>query len=169
MSDRQSRREPTLGDTAPPLYESLPHRRRVAEADEGTPWTLINVVTLSVMLAIAAIAGWHYHAHLEVEKATQAYADEFLANWMPEVTAKVEINPLSNFVSIYVEMPPRSDKEQVVNMLVDAIVEGVRINLEPKLDRDLELAARKFFDLYAMVLPYRVSIVVDAAADPNLG
>ena len=106
---------------------------------------------------------------MEIENATQAYVDEYLANWMPKATAKVEINPLSNFASIYVVMPPRSDKERVVSMVVDAIVDEVRTNMEPKLDRDLELAARRFLDLYAMALPYRVSIVVEGASDPNRG
>ena len=41
--------------------------------------------------------------------------------------------------------------------------------MEPRLDRDLELAARRFLDLYAMALPYRVSIVVGAASDPDRG
>ena len=165
MSDSELRREPTVGDIERPMYESLPHRR--IDTDEGTPWTLTDKITLSVILMIATIAGWHYYAHLEIEKATQAYADEYLANWMPKATAKVEINPLSNFASIYVVMPPRSDKEQLVNMVVDAIVEEVRTNMEPNLDRDLELNARRFLDLYAMALPYRVSIVVEAASDSN--
>jgi len=167
MSDNQFRREPIVGDIGRPMYESLPHRR--IDADDDTPWTLTGKITLSVILAIAAIAGWHYYAHLVVESATQAYVDEYLANWMPKATAKVEINPLSNFASIHVVMPPRSDKERVVNMVVDAIVDEVRTNMEPRLDRDLELAARRFLDLYAMALPYRVSIVVEAASDPNRG
>ena len=149
------------------MYVSLPYRR--SDAGEGTPWTLSEKVSLSLMLAIMAIAGWHYYAHLQVEKAMQAYADEYVANWMPQATAKVEINPLSNFASIYVVTPPRRHEERFVDMFVDAIVEEVRTNMEPKLDRDLELTARKFFDLYAMALPYHVSIVVDAAADPNRG
>ena len=105
---------------------------------------------------------------MEIEKATQAYVDEYLAKWESKATAKVDVNPLSNFASIYVVLPPRSDNEQIANMIVDAIIEQVRTIMEPKIDRELELTARKYLDLYAMVLPYRVSIVVEEAEeDPN--
>ena len=53
-----------VGDIGRPMYESLPHRR--IDPDDDTPWTLTGKITLSVVLAIAAIAGWHYYAHLVV-------------------------------------------------------------------------------------------------------
>jgi len=49
------------------------------------------------------------------------------------------------------------------------LVEQEDLRLQAERDRDLELAARRFLDLYAMALPYRVSIVVGAASDPNRG
>ena len=54
MSDNQFRREPTVGDIERPMYESLPHRR--IDTDDDTPWTLTGKITLSVILAVAAIA-----------------------------------------------------------------------------------------------------------------
>ena len=53
MSDRQLRREPTVGDTERPMYESLPHRR--FDTDDDTPWTLTNKITLSVIVMMASI------------------------------------------------------------------------------------------------------------------
>lgn len=167
MSEERSRREPTVGDIERPMYESLPHRR--SHSDQGTQWTLGAIITLWVMIAIGAIAGWHNYARLQIEKAVQTYADEYLAKTISRATATVEINPLSNFALIHVMTPPHSYEERFVGKVVDAVVEEVRTEIEPRLDRDLELAARKFFDLYAMALPYRVSIVVEAAADPNRG
>jgi hypothetical protein len=78
MSDERSRTEPTLSDRERPMYESLPYGR--SDTGEGTPWTLSAKISLSVMLAVAAIAGWHYYAHLQIEKAMQANADEAIAN-----------------------------------------------------------------------------------------
>jgi hypothetical protein len=60
--------------------------------------------------------------------------------------------------------PPLKRKERDV---LDAIFFVVRTYVEPKLDRDLELSARQYFDVYAMALPYRGSIVVDEAARPK--
>lgn len=165
MSDIQDRREPTFSVPEQPMYELLPHRR--TGTGEGTAWTLIEKVTLLVAIAGTAIFGWHVYAHLKIQEATQAYADELLEGWTSTATATVEINPLSNFASIYVVLPPRSESERVENMFVDAIVQVVRTKLEPKLERDMELAARRYFDLYAMALPYRVSIDVEEAANPN--
>jgi hypothetical protein len=170
MSDERSRREPTVSDTERPMYESLPNPRSYYYTGEGesTLWTPREILSISLMLVIAAIAGWHYYAHLQIEKAMQANADEHIANLNPKATAKVEINPLSNFVSINIVIPLRGYKKERFEdtMILDAIVENVRAEGEPILDRDLELTARQFFDLYAMALPYRASIEVEVAPDP---
>lgn len=130
----------------------------------------IAKVALAAAAILGAIAGWHYYNCTKLEQVLSAASAEYLHDVWPEASAHVEISPISNLASIVVERDPVTERN-LVTLIEDAFIEGVRSELEPHLERELELAARARMDLYAMALPYRVSITIDdrTQADENRG
>lgn len=145
------------------MLDSLPYGR--GSVPEDDPMSTGGKVTLAALCVLGLVAGWHYYNHTHLEDALRATANEYLREHWPAASAHVEINPLSNFATIRVERKPVKDAD-LFTILAEALVGNVRAELEPQLDRQLELAARRAMDVYAMALPYRVSIVVE---EPNAG
>jgi hypothetical protein len=109
---------------------------------------------------LVALGGWHYFCHLMLEAGLEEHANEYLHRALPGATATVRIQPVTNLVLIQVERPVRRNDE-FADTMGDLVVEFVRRNLEPQIERQLATAARSDVDLYGMVIPYHVSIEVE--------
>lgn len=162
MSDERLRKDPTIGDEQSPaaMLESMSNPRSYARGEDSM--STGAKIALAALCVVGLIAGWHYYNYTKLETALLAAADEYLNEHWPAASAQVDINPLTNLTSIRVERKPIRNPN-LITVLEEALVESVRTELEPQLDRQLELAARAKMDLYAMALPYRVSIVVEEA------
>lgn len=76
-------------------------------------------------------------------------------------SANVDLNRFTNYVAV--QVPPDSD-----NVSQTLSLAFTRLAGEPLAERDLNNAARRYFDVYAMLLPYRVVVTEqtkDSAGD----
>lgn len=120
----------------------------------------LPVLTLAVALSIIVVGGWHYIRHMQLEAEIEVSANENLRGILEDATANVSIQPLTNLVSIQVQIP-LSGGNQVLQVLEEILADRVARELEPQIDRKLATAARADIDLYAMLVPYHVSIDID--------
>ncbi len=108
---------------------------------------------------LVAIAGWHYFCHLQLEAELEKRANELLGSVAMGINATVQIQPISNLITMQFELPMGA-KEAPDQLIVDAIAEYVSMELAPVIERHLVTAARSSIDFYAMAVPYHVAIDV---------
>jgi len=114
---------------------------------------------LAVLAILMAIAGWHYLCHVRLEAELEKRATESLRANFAGSDVTVKIQPITNLVLIQAELPVHG-KNDFANAVGDILVEYVRRELEPVIERQLVTAARSDIDFYAMVIPYHVAIDV---------
>jgi hypothetical protein len=108
---------------------------------------------------LVAIGGWHYFCHVRLETGLEKRANESLQATFEGSHAIVKIQPITNLVEIQVELPVHG-RNELSNAIGDLLVEYIRLELEPVIERQLITAARSSIDLYAMAVPYHVTIDV---------
>lgn len=117
-------------------------------------------IVLSVILgAVALVGGWHYLCQLEVKDTLSELSNEFLREHMQDASALVEIGPVNNVIDIHVELNSKPAKG-LGALIESSMIEVFREELEPKLERALHTRTRRDMDVYAMLMPYKVSITV---------
>lgn len=169
MNDHQQRIEPSVGATEEPMMNSLANGHRYAAGADPNPGvTLAKIIGLAALALFVLVAGWHYYHHLALESALSDNANQYLSEHLSGATAAVNVSPVSNLVSIRVERSDRASNP-LVGFIEDSLIESVRQELEPKLDRQLSVNARAAMDFYAILLPYQVTIDVDQATGSAKG
>ena len=108
---------------------------------------------------LIAIAGWHHFCHVRLKVALEKRANDSLRANFEGSNATVRIQPITNLVQIQIELPVHG-RNDLANAMGDLIVEYVSMELEPVIERQLVTAARSDIDLYAMAVPYHVSVDV---------
>lgn len=116
---------------------------------------------------LATVGGWHYAVHLAVEAAVQERANQLLGQHLPGWSARVTGRALTNLVIVEITRPSTA-KNELAHVLADALIGATRRQLEPALDREVSNAARSMNDVYALVVPYRVSIQVAASSHTQM-
>jgi len=117
---------------------------------------------LFVGLLACIVFGWHLYAASDVRRHAEDLRSK---NGVGKDEAPVEVNPITDTVTV--PLVPDLSKGKSDNPLealgkaLGSIVGGALGKaLEPTFERELNLRARELYDLYAMVLPYRVRIPV---------
>ena len=107
---------------------------------------------LAILLAI--VGGWHWFAANHLEKQlTRHFGNRSLRKYAGHHRGggRSSIDQ-SGRDSDHAQV---ARKEAAFDFLADAIIEYVRQELEPKMERELSIAARRDVDLYAMMVPYK--------------
>lgn len=131
------------GEYRPIAYAQPRRRTRV------WPW-LLGVVVIG-------IGAWHLVCSQKLEASISEYIEPLLKEG--EINANLEINiqPISNvvFIDLTVLAEGADELTSADRIIIDAVLVYIRGEVEPYIERELRLAARKQVDLYAMALPYR--------------
>jgi hypothetical protein len=120
-----------------------------------TRGTLVGIV----VVAAVTVVGWHVYVARELgEEAKRMIAERVPGAPPPRA---VTVNPLTDIVIVSVG-PPEGKSDDPLGALgralgsaVSGLVAGA---MEPAVERELNLRARERFDVYAMLLPYRVRV-----------
>jgi hypothetical protein len=112
---------------------------------------------------LLGVGGWHFICTEKLEASIQEYIEPYWDDADFDANLDIRIHPLSNLVSInfVVQAEGADDIEHSEQLLIDALLVAIRNEVEPVIERELSLAARKQFDLYAIALPYRTAISLD--------
>ena len=116
-----------------------------------------------VVLGVVAsmVFGWHLYG---VADARRQAEDLRAKNAAGAHGDPVTVNPVTNIVTVPIRgvaERPKSDNpfealgSALGNMLGGALAKA----LEPSFERELNIRARESYDLYAIILPYRVRVV----------
>ena len=114
-----------------------------------------------VVGVLVAIVGWHVVQSFPI----RADAESFGKKRLPaNATAEASVNPFTDLVTVNVMTPLQREKSDPLAglgaALESALGETVSAVFEPSVERDLNIRARERYDLYAIVVPYRVRIKV---------
>ena len=139
-----------------PQFSSHTHDLKGNRRVRIWPWTL--------GVALLGLGGWHFACTEQVEEHIFQAVEPFLRE-QDDVTLSfsVHVQPLSNFVAIdfRFEADGADSMKPEERLLVETVVTYLRSQIEPIIERELGLVARKQFDLYAMALPYRSAVSVE--------
>jgi hypothetical protein len=121
------------------------------------------LVVLGVVASI--IFGWHLYGVADARR----HAEDLRTKHSMKQDEAITVNPLTDVVTVPIRaggQKPKGDNpfETFGNALGTMLGGALARALEPTFERELNLRARESFDLYAMVLPYRVRVVTDETA-----
>lgn len=119
-------------------------------------------VLLGLVAIISLMVAWHLYLSNELRNRVNALqvADSDSAEEMT-----VSVNPLTNLVSITIVMPPQLDDDNPFSDLGATLGEAMIQSIGPGfIERELNTHAREQFNVYAMLVPYRVRIATEPAS-----
>ena len=118
----------------------------------------------AIAAVLIAVFGWHLYAMSVVrhDVVTKIGRDTAQSG-----RVEVSIHPLTNVVSLEIPGPKEISEAAKDNpfaalgeALGNALGGAVAKAMEPAIEREMNTRARELFDVYAMMLAYRVKIVV---------
>lgn len=135
----------------------------MSEAKFASGKTSVRAVAIVLVGVAAAVFGWHLHGSRSIGEA----AGVFIQTKLPGVKEPVvSVDPVTNVVSVTLDRTPKPRQDDPLSALGQALSSALGTAIasafEPALERELNLRAREQFDLYAMLLGYRVRIVESA-------
>ena len=144
-------RPPTIAHTDPTTSAAL----KQSHQPSWGRWTLIG---LAAMLGL--LLAWHFFLLVSINNRVRALR---LNEIELPMEFSVSANPLTDFVSITIAMPPELDTElnggnpfaAFGSILAETMIQAVGPGY---IERGLNTVAREKYDLYAMLVPYRVRI-----------
>ncbi|MGH7897105.1 MAG: hypothetical protein ACREQQ_04085 [Candidatus Binatia bacterium] len=121
-------------------------------------------VLLVVGLLASAVFGWHLYGAADARR----HAEELRSKHsIGSADQPVTVNPVTNVV--VVPISPMADDAKSDNPFealghaLGSVIGGALVKaVEPSIERELNLRAREQYDVYAMILPYRVSVVIES-------
>jgi hypothetical protein len=109
-------------------------------------------------LLLIAVVGWHIYCAVRLETSSREYIRSRLGEGPADATIEVHVQPVTNLVAIELRVV---DKDAATmkpsdQLLLDAALSYIRSEIEPYLERELSLIARRQVDPYAIAIPYRI-------------
>lgn len=124
---------------------------------------------LVVGILASILFGWHLYAASEVRRQAEEMRSRYGTGSGQE---PVRLNPVTDIVTVPIGPPTAKSSGdnpfEALGKALGTIVGGaIGKALEPSFERDLNLRARELFDVYAMLIPYRVQIPAVASSEPT--
>jgi hypothetical protein len=124
---------------------------------------------LVVGLLASIVFGWHLYAASDVRRQAENMRSRHGASSGRD---PVRLNPVTDIVTFPIGPPAAKsngdDPFDALGKALGSIVGGaIGKALEPSFERELNLRARGFFDVYAMLMPYRVQIPAPETGEPT--
>jgi hypothetical protein len=114
-------------------------------------------------ILLIALGGWHIYCSKRLEMSIYQYIKARSVESPADGTIDIHVQPVTNLVDIKLTVV---DKEAAAmnpsdRLMLDAALTYIRSALQPYVDQELSLVARKQVDPYAMALPYRIAFSLD--------
>lgn len=119
-------------------------------------------VLLGFVVIIGLLVAWHLYLSLGLNNRVRSLQS---ANSDPGQELSISVNPLTNLVSMTIAMPPELDEDNPFAALGSKLGEAMIQAIGPGfIERELNTRAREQYDLYAVLVPYRVRISTEPAS-----
>ena len=114
-------------------------------------------ITFIALAILVLVFVWHIIFTFTLSNRINSSELDEMQNSIDEV--QLSVNRITNLVNIKVPLPPQIDDENSFAGLGTAMAELLIQNVGPGLiERELNIAARQRFNLYAILIPFRVKI-----------
>ncbi|MGH7806250.1 MAG: hypothetical protein ACREQJ_18020 [Candidatus Binatia bacterium] len=118
----------------------------------------------TIAVVLVAIFGWHLYASRVVRREIET---RLARDSTDRAGVEVSIQPLTNVVTVKMASPQQAaerkpgDPFSALGAMIGSALGGAVVKaMEPAIERDVNTRARELFDLYAMILGYRVKVVL---------
>lgn len=119
-------------------------------------------VLLGLVAIIGLLIAWHLYLSVGLNNRVRSPQSGSSAS---EQELSISVNPLTNLVSMTIAMPPELDEDNPFAALGSALGGAMIQAIGPTfIERELNTRAREQYDLYAMLVPYRVRISTEPAS-----
>jgi hypothetical protein len=113
--------------------------------------------------AVSIVFGWHLNGVADVRRHAEELRRKYSAGGYDTAIA---VNPVTGVVTVPFRpqrWPRQPDKpSEALGSALGSLLGGAFAKaLEPLFERELNLLAREDYDVYAMLLPYRVRLVTE--------
>lgn len=122
------------------------------------------------MGVLVLMFGWHLYLTTEAKRIVSEAGAESAG----EGRVDLSVNPITNVVEMKIVLPPPAEPDKD-NPLANigqgfgaAIGAGLVKMMEPLVERELNTKARESYDVYAILVPYRLRISMDQPNDEQL-
>lgn len=119
-------------------------------------------LVLAFMVIIGVLVAWHFYLSVGLNNRVRSLQS------MSEGTEhelSISVNPVTNLVTITIAMPPDLEEDNPFAALGSALGKAMIQAIGPGfIERELNTRAREQYDLYAMLVPYRVRIMTEPAS-----
>lgn len=123
-----------------------------------------KIIFIGISGVLALLFVWHIIFTFSLSNKINSYELEDAQNSVDEV--EISINRITNLVKIKVPLPPQIDDGNSFGDLGVAMAEMFVQNIGPgMIERELNVAARERFNLYAILIPFSVKIETVPASD----
>lgn len=113
-------------------------------------------VLLGFVVIIGLLFGWHFYLSVGLSNRVRSLQS---GNSNPDQELSISLNPLTNLVSTTITMPPDLDEDNPFAALGTSLGQAMVQAIGPGfIERELNTRAREQYDLYAVLVPYRVRI-----------
>jgi hypothetical protein len=114
-------------------------------------------------ILLIAVGGWHVICSEKLEGSIHEYIRSQVREFPGDTTIEIHIQPITNLVAIELIVVDKgaAAMKPPEKLILDAALSYIRGEVEPYLERELSLIARKQVDPYAMALPYRIAFSLD--------
>lgn len=116
---------------------------------------------LIIGLTASVVFGWHLYGAAEARRQAEELRHK---HSIGKTDRPVTVNPVTNVVVVPIGADPEKAKgdnpfEALGNALGSMIGGAFAKAIEPTFERELNLRGREEYDVYAIMLPYRVQVV----------
>jgi len=119
-------------------------------------------VLLGIVVIVGCLVGWHLYLSIGLNNRVRSLQS---ASSNSDQDLSISVNPLTNLVSITIAMPPDLAEDNQFAALGSALGEAMIQLIGPGfIERELNTYAREQYDLYAVLVPYRVRISTEPAS-----
>ena len=116
-----------------------------------------KIISIGILAIFVLIFVWHLIFTFSLSNKINTSELDEMQNSVDEV--QISINRITNLVNIKVPLPPQVDEENSFADLGVAMAEMLIQNIGPgMIERELNIAARERFNLYAILMPFSVKI-----------
>jgi hypothetical protein len=120
---------------------------------------------LLIGLLACGVFGWHLYGAADARRNAEELRSK---HSIGKASRPVTVNPVTNVVVLPISPTGENAKTdnpfEALGNALGSVIGGALVKaIEPSVERELNLRAREQYDVYAIMLPYRVSVVIENA------
>ncbi len=119
-------------------------------------------LALVISLLVSVVFGWHLYCAADARRQAEDLRGK---HSIGSTDHPVTVNPVTDVVRLPIgglsEKGKSNNPLEAFSDALGSMIGALAKAIEPSFERELNLRAREHYDIYAMLLPYRVEVVTE--------